>query len=77
SAFDLVLADPPYAVHAAALGKVLASLAAGGWLGEGALVVVERAARDGEPDWPAGFEPSRAKKYGDTAVFWAEYTPVA
>ncbi|MEU0796646.1 16S rRNA (guanine(966)-N(2))-methyltransferase RsmD [Amycolatopsis sp. NPDC005961] len=71
--YDLVLADPPYAVDAAALGKVLASLAAGGWLGEAALVVVERAARDGEPDWPAAFEPSRAKKYGDTAVFWADY----
>ncbi|MEV6880219.1 16S rRNA (guanine(966)-N(2))-methyltransferase RsmD [Amycolatopsis sp. NPDC051128] len=75
--FDLVLADPPYAVDAAALGRMLASLAAGGWLGGSALVVVERAARDGEPDWPAGFEPSRAKKYGDTAIFWAEYAPVA
>lgn len=75
--YDLVLADPPYAVDAAALGKVLASLAAGGWLGESALVVVERAARDGEPAWPEGFEPSRAKKYGDTAVWWAEYSAVA
>ena len=75
--FDLVLADPPYAVDAAALGKVLAALAEGGWLGESALVVVERAARDGEPDWPAGFSLTRAKKYGDTAVFWAEYAAVA
>ncbi len=77
ASYDLVLADPPYAVDAAALGSVLAALAAGGWLGRAALVVVERAARDGEPDWPPGFAPSRAKKYGDTAVFWAEYTPVA
>lgn len=77
AAFDLVLADPPYAVDATALGKVLASLAAGGWLGSSALVVVERAARDGEPDWPPGFALSREKKYGDTAVFWAEYSPVA
>ncbi|WP_205661006.1 16S rRNA (guanine(966)-N(2))-methyltransferase RsmD [Amycolatopsis vastitatis] len=75
--FDLVLADPPYAVDAAALGKVLAALAAGGWLGGSALVVIERAARDGSPEWPPGFAPSREKKYGDTAVFWAEYTPVA
>jgi 16S rRNA (guanine966-N2)-methyltransferase len=75
--FDLVLADPPYAVGAAALGKVLAALAEGGWLGTSALVVIERAARDGAPDWPPGFAPSREKKYGDTAVFWAEYTPVA
>lgn len=75
--YDLVLADPPYAVDAAALGSVLAALAANGWLGPSALVVVERAARDGEPDWPSGFEPTRAKKYGDTAVHWAEYTAVA
>jgi 16S rRNA (guanine966-N2)-methyltransferase len=71
--FDLVLADPPYAVDAAELGAVLAALAGGGWIGDGALVVVERAARDGEPGWPPGFKPSRAKKYGDTAVYWAEY----
>ncbi|MFJ7218274.1 16S rRNA (guanine(966)-N(2))-methyltransferase RsmD [Amycolatopsis sp. NPDC098790] len=77
AAFDLVLADPPYAVDAAALGKVLAALAAGGWLRASALVVIERAARDGAPAWPAGFAPTRDKKYGDTAVFWAEYTPVA
>ncbi|QKV75494.1 16S rRNA (guanine(966)-N(2))-methyltransferase RsmD [Amycolatopsis sp. Hca4] len=77
SAFDLVLADPPYAVDAAALGSVLAALGAGGWLAASALVVVERAARDGEPDWPPGFEPTRTKKYGDTAVFWAEFTAVA
>ena len=76
-AFDLVLADPPYDVGAAVLSKVLAALADGGWLGEGALVVVERAARDGEPDWPPGFAPARAKKYGDTAVYWAEYRVVA
>ena len=77
SPFDLVLADPPYAVDAAALGMVLTALAAGGWLGPSALVVIERAARDGAPAWPAGFEPTREKKYGDTAVFWAEHTPVA
>lgn len=76
-AFDLVLADPPYAVDAAELGSVLAALAAGGWLGSSALVVIERAARDGAPAWPPGFEPEREKKYGDTAVFWAGYTPVA
>ena len=75
--YDLVLADPPYAVDSAALGKVLAALAAGGWLGSPSLVVIERAARDGEPDWPPGFEPTRVKKYGDTAVHWAEYPAVS
>jgi 16S rRNA (guanine966-N2)-methyltransferase len=72
--FDIVIADPPYAVDSAQLGAVLASLAAGGWLADGALVIVERATRDGEPDYPGGFEPIRVKRYGDTALHWAEYT---
>jgi 16S rRNA (guanine966-N2)-methyltransferase len=71
--FDLVLADPPYAVDAAQLGAVLAALVAGGWVVDGALVVIERATRDGAPDWPPDFEPTRVKRYGDTALHWAEY----
>lgn len=73
--FDVVLADPPYAVDAAQLGTVLSALAAGRWLVDGALVVIERPARDGEPEWPAGFEPVRVRRYGDTALYWAEYLP--
>jgi 16S rRNA (guanine966-N2)-methyltransferase len=71
--FDLVLADPPYAVDGARLGVTLAALAAGGWIAENGLVIVERAQRDGEPDWPAGFEPLRVMRHGDTALHWAEY----
>lgn len=71
--FDLVLADPPYAVDSARLGVTLTALAAGGWIAEDGLVVVERAQRDGEPDWPAGFTPLRAMRHGDTALYWAEY----
>ncbi len=73
--FDLVLADPPYAVGAASLGTVLASLHSGGWLTDGALIVIERATRDGAPDWPSSFKPLRDKRYGDTALYWAEYAP--
>ena len=74
-AFDLVLADPPYAVGGQELGDVLARLAAGGWVADGALVVVERASRAGEPPWPSGYTPLRVKNYGDTALFRAEYAP--
>ncbi|MEC3973714.1 16S rRNA (guanine(966)-N(2))-methyltransferase RsmD [Amycolatopsis sp. H20-H5] len=72
--FDLVLADPPYSVTGAELGKVLASLATGEWITEGGLVIVERAARDGDPDWPDGFAPTRTKRYGDTALYWATFS---
>lgn len=73
--FDVVLADPPYAVSSAELGTVLASLARGGWVTGGSLLVIERAQRDGEPDWPAGYRVLRAKTYGDTALHWAERDP--
>jgi 16S rRNA (guanine966-N2)-methyltransferase len=70
--YDIVLADPPYALANAALGAVLDNVVKQGWLAPGGLVVVERAARDGEPDWPAGLCPTRGKRYGDTTLHWAE-----
>jgi 16S rRNA (guanine966-N2)-methyltransferase len=67
--FDLVLADPPYAFDPAA---DLAALAAGGWVGPGSLVVVERSRRSGPPDWPAALVPGRTRRYGDTELHWAQ-----
>jgi 16S rRNA (guanine966-N2)-methyltransferase len=67
--FDLVLADPPYALDP---NPDLAALAAGGWLAPGALVIVERSRRSGPPDWPAALVPGRIRRYGDTELHWAE-----
>jgi 16S rRNA (guanine966-N2)-methyltransferase len=67
--FDLVLADPPYALDPTA---DLAALVASGWLGPGSLVVVERARRSGPLTWPAGLVPGRIRRYGDTELQWAE-----
>jgi 16S rRNA (guanine966-N2)-methyltransferase len=47
----------------------LGALAAGGWLAEGAVVVVERSLRSAEPRWPAGVTPLRHRRYGD-GVLW-------
>ena len=44
--YDLVFADPPYAMTADTVTRML-TLLAGGWLADGALVVVERATRSG------------------------------
>lgn len=66
--FDLVFADPPYAATAAGLTRVL-TLLADGWLAAGALVVVERATRSGELDWPPGYMPGKSRRYGE-ASFW-------
>jgi 16S rRNA (guanine966-N2)-methyltransferase len=66
--YDLVFADPPYALADAAVTRVLALLAAG-WLAPGGLVVVERATRSGEVGWPAGLASGKSRKYGE-ATFW-------
>jgi 16S rRNA (guanine966-N2)-methyltransferase len=66
--YDLVFADPPYAVTAAAVTRVL-TLLADGWLAGGALAVVERATRSGPLEWPPGYLPDKSRRYGE-ATFW-------
>jgi 16S rRNA (guanine966-N2)-methyltransferase len=68
SRYDLVLADPPYAVTDEAVRKVLAQLG-DGWLADGALVAVERATRSGSFDWPPGYGAGWSRRYGE-ATFW-------
>lgn len=66
--YDIVFADPPYAVARPEIAGVLAALTRG-WLTENALVVVERASRDGEFGWPPGYVPGKSRRYGE-ATFW-------
>ncbi len=73
--FDLVLADPPYAVDAETLGVVLTRLVDNGWLAANALVVVERRVHDGPPRWPETLRVLRTRTYGDNGLFRAEYVP--
>jgi 16S rRNA (guanine966-N2)-methyltransferase len=67
--YDVVFADPPYALADTAVSQVLSLLADQGWLAPGALVIVERATRSGPVNWPDGFVPDRARRYGE-ATFW-------
>jgi 16S rRNA (guanine966-N2)-methyltransferase len=66
--YDLVFADPPYAMTAAAVTRVL-TLLTDGWLAAGALVVVERATRSGLLEWPPGYLRGKSRRYGE-ATFW-------
>ena len=72
--YDVVFADPPYALADAGVTRVLALLAEQGWLAPGALVVVERATRSGPVSWPDGFALDRARRYGE-ATFWYGLVP--
>jgi 16S rRNA (guanine966-N2)-methyltransferase len=72
--YDVVFADPPYALADAVVSRMLSLLAGQGWLAPGALVIVERATRSGPARWPDGFVPDRARKYGE-ATFWYGLVP--
>lgn len=71
---DLVLLDPPYEVGQAELARVLELVARvqDPWLAPGAVVVVERSVRSPEPLWPPGLRRFSDKRYGQTAVWFAE-----
>ncbi|MGH3719130.1 MAG: 16S rRNA (guanine(966)-N(2))-methyltransferase RsmD [Pseudonocardiaceae bacterium] len=68
--YDVVLADPPYALDDAALGGVLRALAGGGWLAPAALLVVERPVTALTPAWPVGVSALTHRRYGDTVVYY-------
>ena len=71
-AFDVVFADPPYAMGNADVERLLAQLGDGGWLADGAVVVVERAAKS-DIAWPDGYEDVVKRTYGDTAVWYGRF----
>jgi 16S rRNA (guanine966-N2)-methyltransferase len=67
---DFVFADPPYAITDEEIGSMLMTLEDAGWLAAGALVVVERDARSGEPPWPPGYAHDRSRRYGETVLWY-------
>ena len=72
--YDVVFADPPYALAGDEVSAMLQTLSDHGWLAPGALVIVERATRSGPVSWPAGLQPDRARRYGE-ATFWYSRVP--
>ena len=68
--FDLVLMDPPYQKDLAPVS--LAALVKGGWLTDGALIVVETDKRE-KPDWPEGVTVLRERKSGRAMLWFLEY----
>ncbi|MDC7067321.1 16S rRNA (guanine(966)-N(2))-methyltransferase RsmD [Corynebacterium pseudodiphtheriticum] len=73
--FDLVLADPPYAVGNDELAELLDQLPR--VLNPDAMVVIEREVRSAEAPWPEGFVPTTQKlkrrTYGKARMDMANY----
>lgn len=69
-AYDVVFLDPPYDLPDEQLRAVVTGLADNHWLAPGSVVVVERATRDGAWVWPAGVTGERARRYGETTLWY-------
>ncbi|HLL67128.1 MAG TPA: 16S rRNA (guanine(966)-N(2))-methyltransferase RsmD [Micromonosporaceae bacterium] len=69
-AYDVVIADPPYALPDARLGEMLTALVAKGWLAEEAVVVVERSTRAASLVWVPGIAGADQRRYGETTVWY-------
>jgi 16S rRNA (guanine966-N2)-methyltransferase len=68
--YDLVFADPPYALSDADLDVLLRRLVDGRWLAADALVIVERSARDEPLAWPDGVAPVMNRRYGEGQLWY-------
>lgn len=68
--YDIVFADPPYAVVDDEVTKVLELLRDNGWLAEDALIAIERESRGKALVWPEGYVEERVRRYGEASVWY-------
>jgi 16S rRNA (guanine966-N2)-methyltransferase len=68
--YQLVFADPPYALPDAEVDRLLDALVARGWLAPAAVVVVERGSRGAGPRWPTSLEALRRRRYGEGTLWY-------
>ncbi|WP_306203831.1 16S rRNA (guanine(966)-N(2))-methyltransferase RsmD [Actinoplanes sp. RD1] len=72
--YDVVFADPPYAVGDDEVEEVQLALVANGWLADDAVVTFERSSRTsvkGKPlSWVDGLTADRSRRYGETTLWY-------
>lgn len=72
--YDVVFADPPYALGDQEVTDLQQALVDHGWLAPGAVVVIERSTRTavrGTPlTWVEGITADRSKRYGETTLWY-------
>lgn len=67
--YDVVFADPPYALPAERVTEMLEALAAG-WLAPDAVIVVERSSRGAPLEWVQGITGISSRRYGETTLWY-------
>ncbi len=73
AAFDVVLADPPYATPVEEVYEVLGALVSGGWLAPDAVLVVERSSRERDWEWPTPLVGLRERRYGEALLRYGRF----
>jgi len=73
--YDVVFADPPYALADAEIDAMLRVLPRNRWLADDGLAVVERASRGGAFRWPEGYLPDRSRRYGEGTLWYGRAAP--
>ena len=69
--FDVVFADPPYALSSYDLSDLLALLTAQGWIAEDGLMIIERSTRSDPLTWPEDPADVWSRDYGESVLyFW-------
>jgi 16S rRNA (guanine966-N2)-methyltransferase len=72
--FDVIFADPPYAVAAGDIDALAQIATRPEWLVDGGVIIVERSARTEAPKWPEWVEPLAAKRYGEGVLWYGRST---
>ncbi|HET7682658.1 MAG TPA: 16S rRNA (guanine(966)-N(2))-methyltransferase RsmD [Marmoricola sp.] len=70
--YDVVFADPPYALPEQELTAVLADLVDNHWTGPGTVLVLERSSRSPEPAWPGRLTGVKQRNYGETTLWYVQ-----
>jgi 16S rRNA (guanine966-N2)-methyltransferase len=68
--YDVVFADPPYALGSEEIDTVQQELLANGWLAPDAVVVFERSTRTEPLSWVDGLTGDRTRRYGETTLWY-------
>jgi 16S rRNA (guanine(966)-N(2))-methyltransferase RsmD len=68
--YDIVFADPPYALPDEELVAMQQALLDGGWLAAGAVLAIERSRRSGPAPWVKSVTELRTRRYGETTLWY-------
>lgn len=68
--YDVVFADPPYAVDDNEIVELQEALVANGWLAPDAVVALERSSRGDPMSWVDGITADRSRRYGETTLWY-------